>query len=142
MDRFWVVLIGYTIFTLVSFFYLGSRRFKVIKGGKAAQWSREAQDRLSMIVRIAFKALAIMLLVTTVVPLIKDIPAIDNGMYKIVEGTASEVSNHSKSLNTYVTINGVRTTFHLSRLQIKEGQKYRVTYLANSSFGLKIETLK
>ncbi|MFZ5597480.1 MAG: hypothetical protein ACOY31_10780 [Bacillota bacterium] len=141
MNKFLIVFLFFTFFSLVSFFYLGGKNYQVIKGGKAAYWPKEKQILLSNIIKLAFKFLAIATMFLVVIPMAMDIPILLNKDFNVIEGYPSRVSQTSFGmwyLRQSVEIKDVSISLYFNA-PIRKDRIYKIYYLPRSKYGVEVK---
>lgn len=142
MFKYFLVLTIFTIFALFSYFYLGFSE-SLFKGPKFDALSETAQKKLVSTFKFFFKALAIGILFTTVVPLLRDLPSVTEKKVELVEGVVQSVSRGPFGFPARQELLLGETTVELYfDTPVLERRQYRIWYLPNSHLGIKAELIE
>lgn len=136
MIKFYLIMALYIVFSISIFCGFGSNNGSYIgREGKAAHWSKDAQQNFNTIVKWGFRIFAIFIILILVLPMAKDIPNIISNKQMSITGKVEHENAlfGTRFIRQSITVENVTVYQYFGR-PLFNGDYRTINYLPNSKF--------
>lgn len=144
MCEFFIVLLLYAsvgLMFIYNFRYLGGKNYEIaLKAkGPASYWPESKKKRFVNVLR-ALCLVSGLFILSGAIPMIQDIPDLQNEKYEVIEGIPDDISHPAFGswwFSQYVDINGKKAVFYFHS-PLPTDRYYKIYCLKHSRYAVKV----